>query len=43
MMTKTAASKRKNMRELVKAFESIFGVLLTDELYDFIKTTKKVK
>ena len=31
------------IEERTKAFESTFGVPLTDELYDFIKTIKKVK
>jgi len=33
----------RGIEERTKAFETTFGVPLTDELYDFIKTVKKVK
>lgn len=34
---------KQGIEERTKAFETTFGVPLTDELYDFIKTVKKVK
>ena len=33
----------RGIEERTKAFETTFGVPLTEELYDFIKTVKKVK